>query len=235
MTDSTFASTRDAIHRVAVHVVARARAEATGRFSLRVTPGGLGTPEFDDRRVRIADGCVLVESDPPGTARAVGRAIGGATLRELGELAGVDLAAPLDVGHDTPSLGEVDRPIEIDRSAAVDLGRWYALAAHALDRIVVEIAAAGGTATVPRLWPEHFDVAIETDARPGCRVNLGASPGDGFCATPYWYVGPWSDTRPGDRRFWNAPFGAFLPAATLDPDGAADGARFLLDGLARLR
>jgi hypothetical protein len=30
---------------VAVHVIARARVEGSGRFSLRVTPGGFGTPD----------------------------------------------------------------------------------------------------------------------------------------------------------------------------------------------
>ena len=42
------------------------------------------------------------------------------------------------------------------------------------------------------------------------RVNLGASPGDGFHAEPYLYVGPWGPHRPGAPGFWNAPFGAVL-------------------------
>ena len=56
---ATFAATRDDLQRVAVHIVARARQQATGRFGLRVTAGGFGTPEFgpDLTRVRCV-GCV---------------------------------------------------------------------------------------------------------------------------------------------------------------------------------
>src|SRR5215210_1234362 len=54
-----------ALHQVAVHVVARARQQATGRFSLRVTSGGFGTPELrpDSWRVRVSNGTLLVEAD----------------------------------------------------------------------------------------------------------------------------------------------------------------------------
>ncbi len=204
------AGTRVALHRVAAHVVARSRAAATGRFSLRVTPGGLGTPEYDHRTVRIADGWLVVESDAPDAASASARAIDGASLRELADFAGVDLTRTLDVGGDTPPLGDVDAPLHAPPGDARDLGRWFSLAGRALDGAVGQIARAGGRTTLPRVWPEHFDVAIETDARPGRRVNLGASPGDGFLAEPYWYVGPWTADRPGDAAFWNAPGTLFL-------------------------
>jgi hypothetical protein len=58
-----------------------------------------------------------------------------------------------------------------------------------------------------QLWPEHFDAGCDVAAGGG-RVNLGASPGDGFHSEPYLYVGPWGPERPGDATFWNAPFGA---------------------------
>jgi hypothetical protein len=29
---------------------------------------------------------------------------------------------------------------------------------------------------------------------------------------PYLYVGPWTEDRPGDAAYWNAPFGAVLRA-----------------------
>lgn len=75
-----------------------------------------------------------------------------------------------------------------------------------------------GTAAEPsvvQLWPEHFDVGCDVDAAPQRRVNIGASPGDSFCAQPYLYVGPWEDARPGDPEYWNAPFGAVLRYDTL--------------------
>jgi hypothetical protein len=237
MVDITFVSTRDALHRVAVHVLARARQQATGRFSLRVTPGGVGTPEHgpDARRVRIRGSLLVVESDSPGHPFAAGRGIDGATLRELADLAAVDLDAPLDVGHDTPPVGDPDAPIRIDEHAAVALCDWNAMVGDVLDRVAVGLSAVGLVATLPRLWPEHFDVAVETEASPSRRVNLGGAPGDGFCHEPYWYVGPWNGDRPGDGRFWNAPFGAFLPGASLGTNAADEAAAFLLEGVARLR
>lgn len=226
---------REELHRVAVHILARARIESTGRFSLRVAPGGFSIPDIDDRRVRVVGGHLVVESDEPGAAVITARAIAGSTLRELARFAGVDLAASLDVGHDTPPLGAVDDPIEIDPAAAAGIGRWYEFAAGVLDQVAVAVATEGRAVTLVRLWPEHFDVAIETDARPGLRVNLGASPGDGFHDRPYWYVGPWTDDRPGDPGFWSAPFGAYRPTGMPGGDEAESGRRFLLDGLARLR
>lgn len=235
MSDSSYTATRDALHCVAVHVVARARATATGRFSLRVTSGGFGTPEFDHRTVRIVGGWLHVESDAAGAASATACAIDGASLRELAEFAGVDLAAPLDVGHDTPPVGDVDALLQVSLEDARDLGRWYSISGRVLDQVVAAIASAGGSVTLPRLWPEHFDVAIEAEARPDRRVNLGASPGDSYHARPYWYVGPWTDDRPGDPQFWNAPFGAVLPVTSFDFDESNRGMRFLLQGFERLR
>jgi hypothetical protein len=231
---SSFLSTRRAMHGVAVHVVARARCQATGRFSLRVTPGGFGTPEFgtEHRRLRVAGGLLVVESDAPGAALVEAVSIDGSTLRRLGERAGVDLDTPLDIGRDTPPLGDVDAPISIDHQAAAAIGDWYALVGEALDRVIAELPVG---ATLPRLWPEHFDVAIETEPHPGRRVNLGGSPGDRFHPEPYCYVGPWGADRPGDQRFWNAPFGAILPASELGHDLVAGATEFLLEGVARLR
>ena len=60
----------------------------------------------------------------------------------------------------------------------------------------------------PVLWPEHFDVAIRVG-----EVNFGVSPGDGFSAVPYAYVGVAS--RPAGDAFWNAPFGAAVPLREL--------------------
>ncbi len=52
----TYAATRNALQRVAVHVLARRRHAVTGRFGLRATPGGFGTPAFgpDEEVLRIA-------------------------------------------------------------------------------------------------------------------------------------------------------------------------------------
>jgi hypothetical protein len=230
---------RTELHRVAVHVVARARIEATGRFSLRVTPGGFGTPEFgsDARRVRISGSNLVVESDAVDAAAANAMAIDGSSLAELARFAGVDLTETIDVGHDTPPLGDIKAPIALDTAAAIELAEWFEQTATILDSVLTSLTAYAA-ATLPRLWPEHFDVAIEAQATAERRVNLGGSPGDGSSDEPYLYVGPWTDDRPGDAEFWNAPFGAMRTRSQLadDPAGlVAAGTAFLLDGYARLR
>lgn len=207
----SFAGTRDALQRVAVHIVARARSQATGRFGLRVTAGGFGTPEFGDdlTRVRVSGGLLVRESGGVGGASSTVVPIDGATLLELAAVAQVDLDAELDVGHDTPPLGSTTEALSVDATAAAALAEWYALTATALDRAVAELGATSSP-TMVQLWPEHFDAAIDVASLPDRRANLGGSPGDGFDDSPYLYVGPWTDHRPGDQQFWNAPFGATL-------------------------
>ena len=79
-------------------------------------------------------------------------------------------------------------------------------------------------------------MALDAGATAEIRANLGGSPGDGFLGTPYAYVGPWTDDRPGDESFWNAPFGAVYAyddvASTDDPVGELT--RFYVDGMRRL-
>lgn len=230
---------RTELHRVAIHIVARARIEATGRFSLRVTPGGVGTPEFgaDARRVRISGTNLVVESDAVDAAAASSLSIDGSSLAALARFAGVDLTETIDVGHDTPPLGDVRAPIELDAAAATDVSTWFQQTATILDTVLASLSA-HAPATLPRLWPEHFDLAIEAQATAERRVNLGGSPGDGSCDEPYLYVGPWTADRPGDPEFWNADFGAMRTRTQLaaDPAGlVAAGAAFLLEGYNRLR
>jgi hypothetical protein len=236
---NALSTARNELHRVAVHVVARARIEETGRFSLRVTPGGFGTPEFgpDSSRVRVIGSHLVVESDAPGAASARSIAIDGASLAQLATFAGVDLSGALDVGHDTPPVGDVHAPIALDDADATDVCEWYRQTAAILDLVLAALPA-DATPTLPRLWPEHFDVAVEAQARPDLRVNLGGSPGDGSSDEPYLYVGPWTADRPGDADFWNASYGAMRPRSQLaaDPAGVvAAGSAFLLDGYGRLR
>jgi hypothetical protein len=232
MTDS-YATTRRSLHRVAVHIVARARVQATGRFSLRVTPGGFGTPEFgpDQRRVRVHGGVLVVESDAPGGARQASMPIDGSTVGQLAAFVGLDLDDPIDVGHDTPELGDPDAALEVDQQAAGLLSDWLGLTHAALDGLV-PLLSVHAAPTLLRLWPEHFDAAIDAAARSDVRANFGGSVGDGFSASPYLYVGPWTADRPGDGDYWNAPFGASLAVADV-PDVAAAVA-FYREGLSRL-
>jgi len=230
----SFTETRGSLQRVAVHILARARQQATGRFGLRVTPGGFGTPEFGDEltRLRVSGDLLVRESGGEAAARSAAIAIDGATLTDLAAWAGVDLDAELDVGHDTPPLGDARERLMVDASAASALAAWYSLAGDALDRVVAAVPARAAP-TLLQLWPEHFDVALDLAAAPERRVNLGASPGDGFHADPYLYVGPWTADRPGDRQFWNAPFGAVLGQTELEreTDPAKAALAFFLRGI----
>ena len=62
--------TRNELQRVATHLLARARFEATGRFGLRVTWDGIATPAFgpDGDVLRIAGGLLVHESQRSGPA-----------------------------------------------------------------------------------------------------------------------------------------------------------------------
>ena len=210
-----YAETRDNLHQVAVHVLARALSAATGHIGLRPTQGGFGTPQFgpDRRRLRISGGVLVVEAGgPPSLTRAL--PIDGSSLADLASFAAVDLgAADFSVGHDTPPLGDPDQAMRIDRRSVVALASWYALVARALDAVVATVPT-WTSPTLAQLWPEHFDVGLDLAVDPvdavARRVNLGGSPGDGFHSDPYLYVGPWTDDRPGDPAAWNAPFGAII-------------------------
>ena len=214
-------------------MLARARHQATGgRFSLRATPGGFGTPELPDgRRVRVAGTTLVVESDAQGAASTRSMGIRGSSLSGLVHHAGAGLASPLDVGHDTPSVGQVGRPIVLDVPTAETVSRWFPLAATILDAVLAELPRAA-TPSMVRLWPEHFDLAADLEARSGLRTNIGASPGDAFLPEPYLYVGPWTDARPGGGAYWNASFGAARPAASFDSFDEA--VAFFEEGIGRL-
>jgi hypothetical protein len=152
------------------------------------------------------------------------------SLRVLADLAGADLERPLDVGHDTPPLGDPDEALSLDVAAADAIASWFDLGWKTLDA-----AGRGHQASTIQLWPEHFDAGCDVAVGPGPddRCNLGFSPGDGFHPTPYLYVGPWTSERPGPAGYWNAPFGAVLGRD--DVLAGADPVAFLQRGLDLLR
>jgi hypothetical protein len=225
--------TRDALQRVATHILARARSAATGRFGLRATPGGFGTPAFGDgvEVLRVAGVVLVRERD----GRASATPLDGATLASLAAFADADLGAPFDVGHDTPPLGDADEPLVIDADAATVLADWWHLGWRALDAATADAV----DAMAIQLWPEHFDAgtSVAVGSGEGDRCNLGVSPGDSYSDEPYLYVGPWTDDRPGDASYWNAPFGAVLTRSALmasrDPSTVA--VEFLRRGLELLQ
>lgn len=235
MSDVEFASlraTREVLHQVAAHVLARRRFSVTGRCGLRASPGGFATPAFGDgpEIVRVAAGCVVREV----AGSAAYMPIAGATLAALASFAGADLAAAFACGDDLPDIADPDQPLSLDLAHARRLADWYSLGCIALDWV---LATQGPPepATV-QIWPEHFDAGTSVRLPNGERVNLGFSPGDGFEPEPYAYVGPWGDQRHGDPAFWNAPFGAVLRDGDLPPGSVRLEAcvKFLEAGLANM-
>jgi hypothetical protein len=201
---------RDA-HRLAYSVVAEARRASNGRFGLRWTKGGFGTPFFaKDSQVRIEGTNVVVQ---------VGDAIRFEPITTLGAAANfVGVKASTDAAEeDSPPLGDLDRPLELDGPIVAFLDDWFGFAWSVLE----ELRTIEGGVDVGRtqLWPGHFDPAVEIgDADSGGRATYGASPGDDQHPEPYLYVGVWGDID-DDESFWNA---SSFKGATLGFDRFGD-------------
>jgi len=207
----TFATTRDALHAVAEHVLAAALHRATGRIGLRATPGGFGTPPFGERDevVRI-EASLLVHSVGGDERRAPITSLGAAAA-----FVGVPVGAPALYPPATPA--DPDRPLAVDTPAAIALARWYASAAGLLEELRNNYGAER-----PTLWPEHFDLATTIG-----EATYGASPGDETITEPYLYVGPWDEAhRTG--IFGRYPWGAAITYSELlaSDDPRAAGCEF---------
>ena len=204
---ATDRGTRTELHRIAAHVLARRRYQVSGRFGLRASPGGIATPAFGDGPETIRTAGATLVREVAGVATYLPMI--GAKLRDLAVFAGADLDADFSAGADTPPVGDVDDPLDLDVNQLAVIAGWYDLGWRVLDAVVADLPPAAEPATI-QLWPEHFDAGTNVGLASGERVNLGFSPGDAYEAEPYAYVGPWSSDRRGDPKFWNAPFGAVL-------------------------
>ncbi len=190
-----YAAARDDFHRLAYSVVAEARRRANGRFGLRFTAGGFGTPFFgDDVQVRVEGDVLVVQHGDHVRADRI------TTLRAAGELVGVE---PADEAgeHDSPPLDDLDRPLAVTAEVGRFLGDWFGFAWSVLEELRLTPDADDVSRT--QLWPGHFDPAIEMgDADAGRRATYGASPGDGAHPGPYLYVAAWGEIDRADP-FWN--------------------------------
>ena len=228
-----YTSTRTELQRVATHVLARRRFDLCGKFGLRATPGGIGAPASGPEHevTRIAGTMLLREVTGP-EARTTTLDLAGATLADAATLVGVDLTTEFQAGHDTPPVGNPGDPLDIDRPSAEVLAAWFAFGWAVIDAVVAALPPEVEP-SVLQLWPEHFDAGCDVAVAPGLRTNLGASPGDGGIPSPYLYIGPWGDARPGDAVYWNAPFGAVFGYDDLREadDPVATGVAFLRRGI----
>jgi len=205
---------RDDLHRLAYGVVSNTRRAANGKFGLRWTMGGFGTPFFgDDIQVRV-EGRMLVRQRGNKVD-----AVEITTLAAAAQFLGVEATSD-QAEHDTVALGDLDRPLTVDEELVAFASQWFGMATAALE----ELRCTPGAPDPSRvqLWPGHFDVAVEignAESEPVTRATYGASPGDAAHPEPYLYVGPWGPVDPGDP-FWNdtAFTGASLPYAAIEGD-----------------
>jgi hypothetical protein len=177
-----FAETVGELHRLAVYVVSPAQRLVNGEIVLRASPGGFATFEFDGRTVAV-DGDELVVG---GVRHPI------TTLRSAAAAAGIEPDVGQQELFDVPPHGDLDEPLRVDASAACALGEWYAYVSAALETLR---AAAGPSddASPVRIWPEHFDAAVDMgDQAAGRRATYGGSPGDRHHDEPYLYVSPWA-------------------------------------------
>ena len=217
-------------HRLAFSVVAEARYQCTGKFGLRYTCGGFGTPFFgDDLQVRVVGDQLVVQEGMQARSTTI------TTLREAGKFVGV-APGTTAAEHDSPELGDIDRPLDARAEVGDFLGAWFGLATAALE----ELRFSPGVVDPERvqLWPGHFDPGIAAgDAELGRRATYGFSPGDHSHTEPYIYVAAWGDVDRSDP-FWNETSfnGASLPFGDLVSTGDHYGAAvaFLKGGYARL-
>ncbi len=220
----TYATTRADLHRLAVYVISPARAAASGEITLRSTPGGFGTPVFgpEDRQVRVAGVDLLVEERGETVAREPVT-----TLARAAELVGIAPAVEQESQFDVPPHGDLNAPLAVDAEASAALADWYRLAFETLGELWRESRPGDRLSPHVRLWPEHFDAAVDlgADDRGG---TYGLSPGDRFDPHPYVYASRWSGQD--DDPFYGAPFGgAWLPYAEVAgaPDAHAAVLAFL--------
>lgn len=209
-----FAETRDALHRLAVYVISPAQRLQNGEIILRATEGGFSTFAFAGRVIGV-DGADLVVD---GAHHPI------ESLNAAARLAGIAPDVAQQEQFDVPAHGDLDEPLRVDAAAARALGAWYAFATEVLDDLRAD-AGPADDASIVRIWPEHFDAAIDLgDAGASRRATYGASPGDRDHPDPYLYAAPWAgriDDFFDDPGFEGAarPYGPL--AARADPRPAA--------------
>lgn len=199
---NTLIATRRSLHRLATYVIAPVRHAANGKFGLRFTLGGFGTPFFGaDRQVRVEGGMLVDQLGD--TVRSVPIT----TLAAAADFLGAAIDPETAAEHDSPPVGDPDEPLTVDADAARFLGGWYGMGFASLEALRADSASVDPSR--PQLWPGHFDPAIE-EGDEDHRTSYGASPGDDGIAEPYLYAGVWWADRLGldddrDTTEWNAP------------------------------
>lgn len=223
-------ATRDSLHQLAYFVLAPARFRRTGRMGLATAPGGFGTPPMDGRVIRLK-GDELV--DERGSVLVTSPV---STIGEALEFIDEPFEEKwFDGFGDELAPQPLDRPLGLDREAALFVGELFAFGERVLHGFSEVVP---GGITEIWLWPEHFDLATEAGAdERGTKASYGVSPGDHAHEEPYFYVSAWGEI---DRAvgFWND--GAFNGASrsyreVMSSDDPVDAVvQFFLEGFEKL-
>lgn len=203
-TPANLSETRLALHRLGVYVIAPVRHAANGKFGLRWTAGGFGTPFFADdtaanRQIRVEGTELIDQRDDEVRVAPI------TTLQAAADFLGSTVDTGIAAEHDSPEVGNVDAPLAVDEAASRFLGHWYGMAVAALESVRADAGSVDPSR--PQLWPGHFDPAIEVGDEDH-RGSYGASPGDDGIDEPYLYLSIWWPDKIGvdaAESTWNAP------------------------------
>jgi hypothetical protein len=221
-----YAATRDALHRLAVYVISPAQRLTNGEIVLRATPGGFGSAMLADGQVRV-EGTELVVERGGETRRGPIT-----SLAEMAAFVGIEPDVAQQDMFDVPPHGDLGERLELDAVGAASLAEWYAFTSELLEELRGEATIRDDVSPV-RLWPEHFDAAIDLgEQERGQRGTYGGSPGDPDHDQPYLYVSPWAgriDDFFGDPAFEGASLSHAEILAGSDP------AAFLREARRRIR
>lgn len=211
---AAYARTLADLHRLAVYAVSPAQRLVNGEIILESSHGGFSTFEYDGHVARVVDDRLVLD----GAAHPI------TTLRAAAEALGIEPDVGQQEQFDVPPHGDLDEPLQIDLTAAAVLAGWFEFTTHALEHLRAH-AEPGDDATIVRIWPEHFDAAIDMgDADAGRRATYGGSPGDRHHAEPYLYASPWAgriDPFFDDPTFKGASLTYAELLAAADPQHAA--------------
>lgn len=216
MDAAELATTREALHTLAEHLLAGDLWTLTGKVGLRRTPGGFGQPEVliggTRRRLRIDRTRLVVLNGDTERWEELSSPAAAA------HFANSRLGAPTEVFTPETAL-DPEEPLAIDPAAASVLADWFELTETALEELRRRHSHLAPS--LVQLWPEHFDQAFSM-----AEINFGASPGDAEHPDPYLYVGPWAPVKGPP---WNEAWGISRSAS--DVSNCAEAVEFFENGL----
>jgi hypothetical protein len=222
----SYGQTTADLHRLAVYVVSPAQRLVNGEIILEATHGGFSTFPYDGHVTRVVDDRLVVA----GAAHPI------TSLRAAAAALGIEPDVAQEEQFDVPPHGDLDEPLHIDLASAAVLAEWFEFATEALEGLRTH-AGPDDDVTIVRIWPEHFDAAIDMgDQAAGRRATYGGSPGDRHHAEPYLYASPWAgriDDFFGDPTFKGASLLYSDLRTAADPAAAA--AEFLAEARDRVR